>query len=70
MTSAVIQRPLLPLERERPRALYIHVPFCVKRCHYCDFATGPLGDGLADEWMTALVLEAEARLPRPAGSSI
>ena len=24
--------------------LYIHVPFCVQRCHYCSFNTAPLGD--------------------------
>lgn len=22
---------------QRPRALYIHTPFCVHKCHYCDF---------------------------------
>ena len=26
-------------------ALYLHIPFCVRRCLYCDFYVLPLGDG-------------------------
>ena len=26
-----------PATSERPRALYLHVPFCFHKCHYCDF---------------------------------
>jgi len=26
-------------------ALYLHIPFCVRRCLYCDFYVQPLGDG-------------------------
>ncbi|MCT0231507.1 radical SAM family heme chaperone HemW [Synechococcus sp. CS-1324] len=28
-----------------PRSAYLHIPFCQRRCFYCDFAVVPLGDG-------------------------
>ena len=39
-------------------ALYVHVPFCVKRCAYCDFATDACDDGAAMEsYVEALCLQ-------------
>ena len=34
-------------KRCSPRSAYIHIPFCYRRCFYCDFAVIPLGDGAA-----------------------
>jgi oxygen-independent coproporphyrinogen III oxidase len=39
--------------------VYIHIPFCATRCHYCNFATGGYEAGLAERYVAAL--EAEVR---------
>lgn len=40
------------------RGLYVHVPFCEKRCHYCDFNTYLLREGGVDAYLEALAREA------------
>ena len=41
------------------RALYLHIPFCVKRCGYCDFVTraAERDDVRIDEYVERLVME-------------
>ncbi|HWR55821.1 MAG TPA: radical SAM family heme chaperone HemW [Negativicutes bacterium] len=38
--------------------LYVHIPFCLQKCHYCDFPSYPLRH-LADEYLRAMAREAE-----------
>ncbi len=40
--------------------LYIHIPFCLKKCNYCDFASFPQLNHRADEYIDALCREMEA----------
>lgn len=40
-----------------PAGLYIHVPFCLSKCPYCDFYSIERDDSLIDEFAEALLLE-------------
>jgi oxygen-independent coproporphyrinogen-3 oxidase len=42
-----------------PLSLYIHIPFCVKKCRYCDFYSVPYEEELADRYINALGKELE-----------
>jgi oxygen-independent coproporphyrinogen III oxidase len=48
--------------------LYVHVPFCVRKCAYCDFASEAGGDGATvDAYLHALAREAATRRPLVTG---
>ena len=60
--------------REIPLALYIHIPWCVKKCPYCDFNSHelPIDSQLSmyDEYVDALLLDAAAQQPLTQGREI
>lgn len=41
--------------------LYLHVPFCVRKCHYCSFISVPREDGLVTRYLDALSREMDMR---------
>jgi len=44
-----------------PRHVYVHVPFCARRCSYCDFAIAVRSRVPSDEYVAALGRELEVR---------
>ena len=41
----------------RPFGVYVHVPFCARRCDYCAFATYADRDGIQGDYVVALLRE-------------
>lgn len=42
-----------------PFGLYVHIPFCVQKCFYCDFATAPYRRSVVEAFLDALRREAD-----------
>jgi putative oxygen-independent coproporphyrinogen III oxidase len=54
-----------------PLSLYIHIPWCLKKCPYCDFNSHERrGDLPEDEYVAALVADVEASLPKVWGRRV
>ncbi|MBO5906869.1 MAG: radical SAM family heme chaperone HemW [Clostridia bacterium] len=49
--------------KTKPIGLYVHIPFCIKKCAYCDFCSFPTSSvdiSLTEEYVDALVEEIES----------
>ena len=54
-----------------PLSLYIHVPWCVRKCPYCDFNSHEAKNGLPEqEYVAALVRDLELALPQIWGRKV
>jgi oxygen-independent coproporphyrinogen-3 oxidase len=54
-----------------PMALYLHMPWCVKKCPYCDFNSHQLSDRTPDgAYIDALIDDCDRELPLFAGRRI
>ncbi|ADL54439.1 radical SAM family heme chaperone HemW [Gallionella capsiferriformans] len=54
-----------------PLSLYIHVPWCVKKCPYCDFNSHEARGGFSEkEYVDALIRDLEMALPQIWGRKV
>ncbi|MBK9313963.1 MAG: radical SAM family heme chaperone HemW [Acidobacteria bacterium] len=51
--------------------IYLHIPFCATRCHYCNFATGGYESDIARRYVAALIEEiGRTRFEEPSMRSV
>jgi putative oxygen-independent coproporphyrinogen III oxidase len=71
MRPGTLRLPSLP-----PLSLYIHLPWCLKKCPYCDFnshelrAGGGLNSEMEQRYLSALIADLESALPLIWGRSV
>jgi putative oxygen-independent coproporphyrinogen III oxidase len=76
LSEAPVDLPGMQPSPGQPFGVYVHVPFCITRCGYCDFNTytpAELGGVNPDAWLLALGTElklAAARLDAPTVSTV
>ncbi len=48
------------MRTDKPIGLYVHIPFCVKKCNYCDFASFSPSEEFRARYIDALTREIES----------
>ena len=47
------------MQNKEELSLYIHIPFCVRKCGYCDFLSAPADEKARDRFVQALLMAIE-----------
>ena len=70
--AATIQLPgTLQLSALPPLSIYVHIPWCVRKCPYCDFNSHEVRGELPEqEYIDALIRDLESALPDIWGRSV
>ncbi|MFO7800880.1 MAG: radical SAM family heme chaperone HemW, partial [Desulfovermiculus sp.] len=50
--------------------LYVHIPFCRRKCSYCGFASAPPGPGDVEDYIRAVIREMQLQSPKVQGRRV
>lgn len=65
------QNPVGRNQKMKELELYIHIPFCVHKCSYCDFLSAPAGRQVQNAYMETLLKEIHTKtVQRYAGKAV
>ena len=48
---------------KKPLGIYLHIPFCIRKCLYCDFLSAPSDEETREAYVNALLAEIDAQAP-------
>ncbi len=40
---------------KKPLGIYVHIPFCIQKCHYCDFCSAAASENIKERYASALI---------------
>ena len=67
ISSNIFNSQTVQLKQLPPLSLYIHIPWCVKKCPYCDFNSHKIDgniDSVEDDYVAGLIRDLEIALPQ------
>lgn len=71
MSGVCIENSLTEIEQiMKSISIYIHIPFCVKKCQYCDFLSAPADSRVQEVYLRALKQEIREQAARYRGYEV
>jgi oxygen-independent coproporphyrinogen-3 oxidase len=60
MNEHILNKNSSKNEVKKDLGLYLHIPFCVKKCDYCDFLSAPATEETKKKYIDAMITEIES----------
>lgn len=55
--TCCVFKSMIKNKEKKNLGIYLHIPFCMKKCHYCDFLSAPADENTKERYIEALKKE-------------